>query len=144
VESDSPVDGDHNIAIVRKLVQATESGDPAVLDSLCVPDFVAHFNGVDLNLAQVREAAANFVRAFSDRKHSIRSIEAAGDHVKLHALATATHFGTYKRIPSTNIKVQFDTTATYRIESGKIAEIWQQMDVEELMRQIRAGSGFKK
>jgi predicted ester cyclase len=131
---------ERNIAIVRELVQSMEAGDLAVLDSLCLPDFVAHFNGVDLNLAQVREAAASFVEAFPDVKHSIRSIEADGDCVRLQAMDAATHRGLYRGIPATNLKVQFETTATYRIESGKIAEVWQQMDVEGLLRQIRAGS----
>jgi predicted ester cyclase len=132
-------DAERNTAIVRELIQAMDTGDVAVLDFLCVPEFVAHFNSVDLNLAQVREAAAGFVRAFPDLKHSIRSIEADGDRVTLRALDTATHLCTYKEIPATNVKVQFETTATYRIEAGKIAEVWQHMDVEGLMRQLRAG-----
>jgi predicted ester cyclase len=141
IQSDIQSDGERNIAIVRNLVQAMDAGDLAVLDSLCLPSFVAHFNGVDLNLAQVREAAASFVGSFPDMKHSIRSIEADGDCVKLQALDTATHRGPYKGIPATNLKVQFETTATYRIEFGKIAEVWQQMDVEGLLRQISAVSG---
>ena len=132
-------DIERNIAIVRELAHAMEAGDPAVLDSLCTPGFMAHFNGIDLSLAQVREAAAGFVAAFRDLKHSIRSIEAEGDCVRLQALDTATHRGAYRGIPATNIKVQFETTAKYRIEAGKIAEVWQQMDVVELMRQLRAG-----
>jgi predicted ester cyclase len=136
--------GNNNIAIVRELIQAMDAGDLTVLDSMCIPGFVAHFNGIDLSLAQVREAAAGFVAAFPDLKHSIRTIEADGDRVTLRALDTATHRGTYKEIPPTNVRVQFETTATYRIEDGKIAEVWQQIDVEELMRQIRAGSGCKK
>lgn len=132
-------DLERNIAIVRELVQAMDAGDLAVLDSLCAPGFVAHFNGIDLSSAQVREAAANFVDAFPDLKHSLRSIEADGDRVTLHALDTATHCGMYKGIPPTNAKVEFESKATYRIESGKIAEVWQQMDVAGLTRQIRAG-----
>jgi predicted ester cyclase len=141
VHGEDGSEGDHNIAIVRKLVQAMDAGNLAVLDSLCSLNFVAHFNGIDLNLAEVREAAAGFASAFSDLKHTIRSIDVNGDRVKLHALDTATHRGEYKGIPASNLKVQFETTATYRIESGKIAEVWQRMDVEGLMRQIRAGSG---
>jgi predicted ester cyclase len=137
-------DIEHNIAIVRELVRAMEAGDPSVLDSLCTPGFVAHFNGVDLSLAQVREAAAGFVAAFPDLKHSIRSIEAEDDRVRLHALDTATHRGTYKGIPATNVKVQFKASATYRIEAGKTAEVWQQMEVVELMRQLRGESGCRK
>jgi predicted ester cyclase len=137
-------DIEHNTAIVRELIQAMDAGDLAVLDSLCVPDFVAHFNGVDLSLEQIRQAAAGFIRAFPDLKHSIRSIEADGDRVTLRALDRATHRGTYKEIPATSVKVQFETTATYRIEAGKIAEVWQHMDVEGLMNQILAGSGYRK
>jgi predicted ester cyclase len=131
-----PGDADRNIAIVRKLIQAMDAGDLAVLDSLCAPNFVAHFNGIDLSLSEVRKAAIGFVSAFSDLKHTIRSIEANGDQVELHALDSATHRGPYRGIPTTNQKVQFETTAIYRMESGKIAEVWQRMDVEGLLRQI--------
>jgi predicted ester cyclase len=131
-----PRDADRNIAIVRRLIQAMDAGDLAAFETLCAPNFIAHFNGVDLNLAQVREAAVGFVSAFSGLKHTIRSIDTKGDRVTLHALDSATHCGAYRGIPATNRTVQFETTATYRIESGKIAEVWQRMDVEGLLRQI--------
>jgi ketosteroid isomerase-like protein len=86
-------DNERNIAIVRDLVEAMDAGNPAVLDFLCTPDFAAHFNGIELSLAQVREAAAGFVAAFADLKHSIRSIEGAGDRVTLRALDTGLKKG---------------------------------------------------
>jgi len=129
-------DIERNHEIVRELLRGMEAGDLAVLDSVCAPDFVAHFNGIDLSLSQVREAAAGFVAAFPDLKHSIQTLDVDGDRVTLHAWDTATHRGTYRGIPATNMQVQFETIATYRIEAGKIAEVWQQMDVPALLKQI--------
>jgi len=139
MRSEMQSDIERNQEIVRELVRAMDAGDLAVLDLVCAPDFVAHFNGAELSLSQVREAAAGFVAAFPDLKHSIQALDADGDRVTLRALDTATHRGTYRGIPATNIRVQFETIATYRIEAGKIAEVWQQMDVEGLLQQIRAG-----
>jgi predicted ester cyclase len=50
---------------------------------------------------------------------------------------TATHRGAYKGIPPTNREIHFETMAIYRIEDGKIAEVWQQMDVQSLFHQLR-------
>jgi len=132
------IDNERNTSIVRELLRAMDAGHLAVLDSICAPDFIAHFNGIDLNLRQVHEAAAGFIAAFPDLKHSIQAIDGEGDRVTLRALDTATHRGAYKGIPPTNIKVQFETTAVYRIVEGKIVEVWQRFDVEVLLRQIGA------
>ena len=64
---------------------------------------------------------------------------AEGDRVALRALDRGTHRGGYKGIEPTGRSVEFETIAIYRIIDGKIAEVWQQMDVQNLMRQLQAG-----
>ncbi|HLQ77577.1 MAG TPA: ester cyclase, partial [Terriglobia bacterium] len=72
-------DIERNQEIVRELVRGMDAGDLTVLDLVCTPDIVAHFNGVDLSLSQVREAAAGFTAAFPDLRHSIQALDVDGD-----------------------------------------------------------------
>src|SRR5258706_12704593 len=91
----------------------------------------------ELNLAAIKEAAAGFCAAFPDLSHTIEDVIAEGDRVVVRARDRATHRGAYKGIPGTGKPVEFETIAIYRIADGKIAEVWQQMDVPGLVRQLR-------
>ena len=128
---------EENKAIVRSLVAAMDRGDVSVMDTLCAPDVAAHFMDRELNLAQIKEAATSFNAAFPDLRHTIEDLIAEGDRVVLRARDRATHLGAYKGIAATGKSVEFETIAIYRVANGKIAEVWQQMDVEALMKQLR-------
>jgi steroid delta-isomerase-like uncharacterized protein len=130
---------EENKAIVRRLVEAMDRGDLSVIDSLFASDVSAHFMDIKLNLSQIKEAAAGFNAAFPDLRHTIEDLIAEGDRVVLRARDRGTHRGPYRGIPATGRPVEFDTIAIYRIENGKVAEVWQQMDVQALMKQLRSG-----
>jgi len=95
--------------------------------------------GSELDLAQVKTAASGFHEAFPDLKHTILDLVAEGDRVALRAMDRGTHRGVYKGIEPTGRRVEFETIAIYRIVGGKIAEVWQLMDVQGLLRQLRVG-----
>lgn len=133
---------ENNKSIVRKLVRAMDEEDLSILDSVCAPNFTAHFMGADLSLAEICVAAAGFSTAFPDLRHKIQDLVAEGDRVVVRAIDTGnttTYQGEYRGVPATNRTVKFETIAIYRIEKGKIAEVWQQMDVQSLMRQLGEG-----
>ena len=135
---DPEMSADENKAIVRKLIDAMDRGDLSIIDRLCAADLRVHFMDRELNLAQVKEAAAGFNAAFPDLRHSIEELSAEGDRVVLRARDRATHRGVYRGIAPTGRPVEFETTAAYRIANGKIMEVWQTMDVESLMRQLES------
>lgn len=128
---------DENKRIVRRLLEAMDRGDLSILDVICDGDLVVHFMDAELTREQVKSAAAGFTEAFPDLKHTILTLVAEDDRVTLRATDVATHRGAYKGIPATGRRVEFSTVATYRITNGKIAEVWQQMDVNALMKQLK-------
>jgi predicted ester cyclase len=130
-----------NKLIVLKLIESMDSGDASVVDTLFDPLCVAHFMGKDLTRVQMKEAAGRFSTAFPDLTHTVQNIVAEGDRVVLHSVDRATHKGVYRRIPPTGLRVQFETIAIYRIANGRIAEVWQLMDTNGLLRQL-GQSGF--
>jgi len=113
-----------------------DRNDLSILDQICDPDLVAHFMDAELSLEQVKRAAAGFVASFPDLTHIILDLVAVDDRVMLRAVDRATHRGVYKGIAATGRPVAFETVATYRIAAGKIVEVWQQMDVQTLIRQL--------
>jgi len=128
---------EENKGIVRSLVAAMDRGDVSVIDTLCAPDVSAHFMGRELNLTQIKEAAMGFLAAFPDLRHTVEDLIAEDDRVVLRARDRATHRGVYRGIPPSGMSIEFETIAIYRIADGKVAEVWQQMDVEALMKQLR-------
>jgi predicted ester cyclase len=124
--------------IVRRLLEAMDRGELSIIDTLCTADLKVHFMDQDLDVGRIKEAATAFNAAFPDLQHSIEELSVEGDRVTLRARDRATHRGIYRRIPPTGRSVEFETTATYRIANGKIAEIWQTMDLESLMQQLES------
>lgn len=50
-----------------------------------------------------------------------------------------THRGEFDGIPATGKRASFEVIALYRISGGRIAEMWEQIDMEGLRRQLGAG-----
>ena len=85
-----------------------------------------------------RQEAADFRQGFPDVVSTIEDLIAEGDRVVARWRARATHQGEYVGIPPTGKEVEFTGISVYRIEEGKIAQSWTELDELGLMRQIGA------
>jgi steroid delta-isomerase-like uncharacterized protein len=85
-----------------------------------------------------RQEAAEFRQGFPDVVSIIEDLIAEGDRVVARWRARATHQGEYVGVPPTGKEVEFTGISVYRIEEGKIAQSWTEMDELGLMRQIGA------
>ncbi|MBI4788261.1 MAG: ester cyclase [Chloroflexi bacterium] len=79
-----------------------------------------------------------FLQAFPDMQISGALMVCEGDKVFDHGVARATHKGTLTGIPASNRPVEFTYTDMYRIENGKIAEVWHVEDFVTVLQQIGA------
>ncbi len=127
---------ERNKALVLELIEGTDHGDFSILDRLCAADLRGHFNGKHLNRAEIEAAARQFSQAFTGIKHHIQDVIAEGDRVVVRARDETTHTGDFRGIRASGRRVSFEVIAIYRIEDGKIAEVWEQMDMADLLRQI--------
>jgi len=117
----NPVSSDQNKRIVLDLIEGIDRCDFAILDRLCTPDLRAHFNGKQLNRGEIEAAARQFSQDFTGIKQSIKDVVAEGDRVVIRALDEATHTGDFRVFPQL---------------AAMFAEVWEQMDMADLVRQI--------
>jgi steroid delta-isomerase-like uncharacterized protein len=115
-----------NKAFMRRVFEEVyNQRNLAVLDDVCVPDFVVHYPSRTI---QGLEAYKHFVSllfaAFPDGRLSIEDMIAEGDRVVVRYTYRGTHQGDYMGIPPTG--KQFTTTAIVitRIANGKGIEGW--------------------
>src|SRR5919202_435092 len=85
-----------------------------------------------------RQEAADYRRGFPDVANTIEDLIAEGDKVVARWRSRATHKGEYMGILPTGKEVEVTGTTLYRIEGGKIAEVWNVEDKLGLLRQIGA------
>lgn len=97
----------------------------AVLDEVCVPDFVVHNASMTI---QGLEAYKHFVSlifsAFPDGRYSIEDMIAEGDRVVVRHTFRGTHQGNFRGIPPTGKQVTTTVIVITRITNGKAIAAW--------------------
>lgn len=91
-----------------------------------------------MDASELERLEREFCAAFPDAQHSIDDFIAEDDRVVLRTTALATHRGEFQGVPRTDQHVEFTGLVIYRIQAGKIAESWGEIDFLRLMRQLRA------
>ena len=126
---------EENKAIVRKMIEAFNRRNFAIVDELTAPDFIEHTHRY-----KGREANKQFlnmhVKGFPDFNMAIEEIIAEGDNVWVRFKVTGTHTGEFHGLTPTGAKVTFASVQMYRIVDGKIAECWAVSDSAEFLRQL--------
>lgn len=76
------------------------------------------------------------IKAFPDVYFNIQDIFSDGEHAVIRFQFTGTHNGELFGISATGKKVNFSGVNIYRLENGKITEVWQLWDWAGVLRQI--------
>lgn len=121
---------DENRAIVQRWYDAIDAGDVEAFDDVMAPVVVQHAadfaNAHDLD--DVKANFGPFLAAFPDLHHEIDEAVASDDYVAIRVIGQGTHQGEFMGIPATGNDVSWSAIAIYRIECGKIAEHWSEVD----------------
>ncbi len=107
-------------------------------------DEVLHADVVDHNpgpsqspgIRGIREYFEMLYGAFTDHHLSVEDVVAEEDKVALRVTFRGTHVGEFMGIPATGREVEITAMDIFRIEGGKIAELWSETDVLGLMWQL--------
>jgi steroid delta-isomerase-like uncharacterized protein len=111
-----------------------------VADEILSPDFVWHGAlgpGEDQRGPEgTKEVASAVIGAFPDRRITHEDIIAEGDKVLIRWSLSGTHQGELMGIPATGRRVTVTGFDLFRIEGGKIVEMWQEADQMGMMQQL--------
>jgi predicted ester cyclase len=90
-------------------------------------------SGLDAYTAGLRAV----VRAFPDYRWQLRRLMVAEPWIAAHLTDTGTHRAAYFGVEATGRSVSTEEFAFYRVEDGRIAEVWGTPFHAHLLEQIR-------
>jgi predicted ester cyclase len=122
-----------NKALVRQFAASIDRGDWAALDTLVATDIQRHSRATTADPEiRGREEFKQHEQArhipWPDGHVTYDMMVAEGDFVATYATFTGTHRGQLGPFAPTDRSVEAKFLALFRIENGKIAEIWVEWD----------------
>jgi steroid delta-isomerase-like uncharacterized protein len=131
---------EENKALVRRFFEEfITKGDLSLTDELIAENYVDH-NPPGPNIAPgpegVKQLFAGRRSAFPDLTVTVDDQVAEGDKVVSRGTITGTHKGEFMGIPATGKSISMGAVSIFRIEDGKIAERWGEVDTLGMMQQL--------
>lgn len=129
---------EQNKRIVRRIPdEVVNQRDLDALDEIFTEDAVDHSPvGESQGRESIKEGFEMLLRAFPDFAVTVDDIIAEGDTVAVRLTERGTHEGEFMGIDPTGQEVEFQAMVFFRLEDGKIAERWTQLDQFGLMQQV--------
>jgi steroid delta-isomerase-like uncharacterized protein len=132
------VSSENRAVLDRINEEAFRQGNVGVIDELVAEDFVEH--DPPPGTAPGREGFKDMIRtlhrAFDDQGFTIHDQIAEGDRVVERWTMTATHVGDWLGIPATGKRIVVAGMDISRLEDGRLAEHWTQMDALGMLQQL--------
>jgi steroid delta-isomerase-like uncharacterized protein len=130
----------NNIEIITRFEHAVHAGDQATIDELCDPGLVDHNPAPDQQptLAGFKQKVAGFATIFPDLEQDLQDIVASGDTVATRWVVTGSQQQEFMGIPATGQTISVEGMRFYRLEHGRLTDIWTQFDGVGMMQQLGA------
>lgn len=126
-----------NARAVRRLYENYLNENHAeLLPSLVSEDVAFHSVTEERGIAAYAALTSRLRMAFHEMHFTLLDLIASDDRVVVRWTMDATHAGPLAGIPATGKRVQQHGTVIYRMENGRIAEVWAQMDRMGMLRQL--------
>ncbi|MER6137028.1 ester cyclase [Streptomyces sp. NPDC001815] len=125
-------------ALVRSFVDMINSHDIGTMPEHTASGHIDHNPGVADGIEANQAFWVQVFTAFPDLKAVLHDVIAEGDRVAARLEYTATHQGTFLGIPATGRPVNFQSIDIWRVEDGLLAEHWDQLNMDDLFRQLGA------
>lgn len=119
-----------------------QAGRLEVADEILSPDFMIHAPGYPPEWSRgtegTKQLATAIIEGIPDRRITHDETIAEGDKVMIRWTMTGTHSGELMGVPPTGRPIEVTGFDLFRIEDGKLTELWQNWDQLRLMQQIGA------
>lgn len=120
------VSEEENKALLRRVLEAHNTGNMAVVDELFAPELAE----------RAKQGITAYRSAFPDWREEIVDVVAEGDKVVGRFKCSGTHRGEMMGIPPTGRHMEVDEVYFLRVENGKFVEFWGLEDNLTRMRQL--------
>jgi steroid delta-isomerase-like uncharacterized protein len=128
---------DENVKVGRLYVEGLNRGNPD--PSLFAEGFVYNNpQGVQMDFDGAMQVMGAFNAALPDHSTEVKDEIASDDRVVYRWETRGTHNGDFFGIPPTGKPLLSRGVTIMKIENGKIAEIWEAIDILGLMQQMGA------
>jgi predicted ester cyclase len=131
---------EENKALVRRYYEEI-MGDMSGIEEIVTADFVDHHHppGLPHGPEGVRQFYGDILGSvFSDMQIEHDFMLAEGDKVACYYALRAKHTGDFAGIPAKGNEILCPAITTFRIEGGKVAEVWEIYDSGDLLQQMQA------
>jgi steroid delta-isomerase-like uncharacterized protein len=126
-----------NKALVRRMFEEVYNQEHyEVADELFAENYVSH-NGLGITVLGpegIKRVAAMQRAAFPDQQSIIEDLIAQSDKVVVRGIDRMTHMGEFLGYPPTGKTFSITWIDIFRIENGKLAEAWLEMDMENFRK----------
>lgn len=122
---------------MRRFMELMDAQEFDALGEVVAPDLQLHLGNATLDRDETESMIRTVYEAFPDFTHSVEEIRAVDDRVVMRATDRATHRGVFRGIAPTGGEIVVGQIGIYRMEEGRIAEIWEQFDTHGLMEQLQ-------
>ena len=127
----------------RWFAEVWNNQNAAAIDEMFAADGIGHgiFNDDGSPLIgppDYRKFHKRLLTAFPDTVVTVEDTITEGDKIAVRCRVNATHCGEGIGVTPCNTPVEFTFMSIVRIENGKIAEAWNNIDFMEMYRQVGA------
>ena len=121
-----------NKALVEAFAEAGNMNDMEAFDRLLAPGFVRHCEATPEVTVTTCEDFKQFyretARTFPDQRMTLDTLVAEGDRVAFWGKFSGTQNGAMGPFPPTGKRMESECAGIFRIEDGRIAELWVTWD----------------
>ncbi len=129
-----------NKDLVQRFTEAVNSANWDALDDIVTEDFTRHSEATAGPQVTSREEFVQLQESFlvsvPDQRVTIKKLIAEGDEVAGLATYSGTHTGPMGEFPATGKTFESTFLAIFRIEAGRIAELWVEWDNVAMLTQL--------
>ena len=129
-------------SLLREMYLAGDSGQVERFDDLLHHDVIVHapFGLSTVGLGAEKASWQQALAAMHDLRHELLAVLIDDEMESARCVVTGTLRGTYGGITGNAQPFVIDQAVFARMRDGKIAELWEIVDTEALLRQMREPS----
>ncbi|HEV2960513.1 MAG TPA: ester cyclase [Candidatus Angelobacter sp.] len=128
---------EQNKAVVRRVFDDLFSrGRYEFIDQIYAKDCPVHFGNRHTRLEQAVAEGKGWRTAAPDLLMTVERMEVERDFVIVDWIARGTNTGKGNGVPATGKKIVIRGNSRFRVADGKIVEVWNNFDRDEIFRQL--------